>query len=123
MQGGDVRVEVAWVDDTEGGLAELEEYLRDDPRLDGVLLQRGRPVVPPESLGAAEVLEAIGTNVGLGLVANALYDFLKQRVARGPAARLRVTRTDLPDGARQVDLDADGSEEHLRRLFRDLLDD
>ena len=40
-------VEVEWLGDDDTGLAELEAYLRQDPRLDDVEIARGRPVVPP----------------------------------------------------------------------------
>ncbi|WP_152037836.1 hypothetical protein [Micromonospora sp. B006] len=117
-----MRVEVAWLDDTEGELAELETYLRQDPRLDDVRLQRGRPTVPAGALGVVEVLEFVASNVSLGLVVNALWDFARGRLRR-QETRLLLTRTDLADRARQVEIDFTGSAEAAERIARDALAD
>ena len=119
-----MRIEVEWIDDADSGLTELEAYLRHDPRMDHTPITRGRPIVPPTSLGAAEVLELIGSNLALGVIANALYDFLRHRVRAGGAekdARLRLTRTDLPDGVRQVEIEYSGSAATVERIVRDAL--
>ncbi|PGH44709.1 hypothetical protein COO58_09940 [Micromonospora sp. WMMA1996] len=117
-----LRVEVAWLDDVEGELAELETYLSRDPRLDDVRLQRGRPAVPPGALGVVEVLEFVASNVSLGLVVNALWDFVRGNLRR-PETRLLLTRTDLADGTRRVEIDFTGSAEAAERIARDALAD
>ena len=117
-----MRVEVAWPDDADGELADLQAFLRQDPRLDDVRLERGRPAVPPGTLGVAEVLEIVATNVGLGLVANALWDYMRTRLRR-PGTRLMLTRTDLPDGTRHTEVDFSGSAEAAEQIVRDALED
>ncbi|MEU4426684.1 hypothetical protein AB0F81_39190 [Actinoplanes sp. NPDC024001] len=117
-----MRIEAEWIDDVDGGLAELEAFLRQDPRMDDVPVERGRPSVPSTSLGAVEVLEFIATNVSLGVLANVLYDFLRRRRG-GPQARLRLTRTDLPDGTRHVEIDLSGSPEAVEQIVRKELGD
>src|SRR4051794_9341048 len=117
--GGHVQVEVEWVDDLDGGLADLEAYLRQDPRLDDVELRRGRPVAPPETLGVPEILELVATDVSVGLFVHALYDYLRHLLvarAGGKDVRFRLTRTDLPEGARHVELDFTGSADAAERV-------
>ncbi|MEU8393037.1 hypothetical protein [Micromonospora sp. NPDC048842] len=121
-----MRLEVSWVNDVDGGLSDLETSLGQDPRFDDVPIARGRPVVPGHTLGASEVLELVATNIGLGIVANALYGYLRQRVRAGLAeshAKLRLTRVDLPDGVRQVDIEYSGPAANVEQIMRDALGD
>ncbi|MCZ7374677.1 hypothetical protein [Micromonospora sp. WMMC250] len=121
-----MRIEVSWVDEVHEGLSDLERSLGQDPRFDDVPIARGRPVVPRHTLGAAEVLELVATNVGLGIVANALYGYLRQRVRAGlpeSNAKLRLTRIDLPDGVRQVDIEYSGPVANVEQIVRDALGD
>ncbi|GLI01049.1 hypothetical protein [Phytohabitans aurantiacus] len=119
-----MRIEIEWIDDVDGGLAELEAFLRQDPRMDEVPLTRGRPVVAPTSLGVLEVLEVIATDVTLGMVASALYDFLRRHNRAGTAeasTQLRLTRTDLPDEVRHVEIELSGSAATVEQVVRDAL--
>lgn len=117
-------LEVEWVDDTAGiGLEELRSQLRQDPRMDDTRIERGRRPVPQSSLGASEVLEIVATNVGLGLIANALYDYLRQRRRQdGSRSKFRLRRTDHPDGTRVVEIDIESSALTVEQAVRDTLE-
>ncbi|GIH08853.1 hypothetical protein Rhe02_69200 [Rhizocola hellebori] len=117
-----MRVEVELVDDADEGLAELLAFLQADSRLDDATVQRGQPAVRPGSLGAPEVLEFIATDALLPLAVQALYDFLRGRVRGGSdKARLVLTRTDLPDGTRRVEVEFTGTPEAAVEMVRDAL--
>lgn len=108
------------VDGHDDAVAELEAWLRAQPDLDEVDLRRGRAPVEPGELGAAEILTFVATSVALPLVLNAIYDFFRSRCRTRPAERARVvlTRIDLPNGRRWVELDVDGPADAVVQVVR-----
>lgn len=104
---------VADVSGADDVVAQLDSWLRDTPALAGVEVCRGRGEVGPGELGAAEVLTFVASDVVLPLVLAAVYDFFRNRRRSQPAERPRVllTRTDLPSGARRVELEVEGPPE------------
>jgi hypothetical protein len=119
LQGMRVVVGVDGDDDLAGS---LESWLRDSPELTDVQISQGRGEVRPGELGAVEVLTFVATNVALPLILTAVYDFFARRRRSRPAERARVvvTRTDLPGGARQVQLEFEGPAGEIEGVVRDL---
>lgn len=116
-----VRVEVSGGADDE--LGQLEQWLHSDRDLDVLEVQRGRAEIGSGELGAAEVLLFVASDVMLPMAVEALYDFVRSRRRVRPAdnVRLRLTRVDLPDGGRVVELEVDGSAEAAVAMVRDAL--
>ncbi|GAB3835739.1 hypothetical protein ACFPIJ_33630 [Dactylosporangium cerinum] len=118
-----MRIEAELVDDVDGGLVELLGALQADPGLEAAEPRRGQTAVRSDELGTAEVVELIATDVLLPMVVQALYDFLSSRVRRGSeTAKIVVTRTDLPDGERRVEITLDGSSEAAVEVVRRALE-
>lgn len=105
-------------------IGRLHDSLRDRPDLTRVEVSRGRAEVRPGELGAAQVLAFVASNVMLPLVLAAVYDFFRDRRRARPAERPRVVliRTDLPGGARRVELDIEGPQEAAIELARTALE-
>jgi hypothetical protein len=98
------------VDGSGGVVTQLHADLRRRPGLAQVDVRRGRAEVGEGELGAGEVLTFLATEVSLPLVLNAVYDFFRdrRRSQRAEQVRVRLTRTDLPDGTRTVDFELHG---------------
>ncbi|MFG2106506.1 effector-associated constant component EACC1 [Micromonospora chersina] len=105
-------------------VARLHSWLWDRPGLAAVEISRGRGEVGPGDLGAAEVLMFMASDVMLPLILNALYDFFRDRRRSRPSERPRlvITRTDLPDGVRRVELEFEGPAETVVDLARRALE-
>lgn len=114
--------------DVDGGagdvVSQLDGSLRSDPRLAGVDIQRGRAEVRQGDLGGHDVLTFLATDVMLPLVLSAIYDFFKARLRSRPGERVRVRlrRTDLPDGTRQTELALDGPGDVVLAAVRQALE-
>lgn len=110
-----------------GGVAvigQLVDSLRRRPELAQIEIARGRVEVRSGQLGATEVLTFVTSNVILPLVLAAIYDFFRDRRRSRPAERPRVvlTRTDLPDGYRRVELNIEGPQKAVVELARTMLE-
>ena len=110
------------VDGDDDVVGSLEAWLRDGPGLTDVRISRGRGEVTSGELGTVEVLTFMATDVALPLILNSVYDFFQGRRRTRPAERARVvvTRTDLPGGARQVRWEIEGSAGEVEDVIREL---
>src|SRR4051794_8571902 len=93
------------VDDAdESPIGELRNELIEDPELRSAQIHVVQTLPEPGTLGVAEILEFVGSDVLLPVVISAVYDWFKERRDRKRNTTLTVTvmRTDLPDGGREV---------------------
>jgi hypothetical protein len=116
-----VRVEVYGGADDE--LGQLERWLRSARTFDQLEVARGRAEIGPGELGAIEVLIFVATDVLLPLAVQGIYDFLRhrRRIRHSDDIRVRLTRTDLADGRRMVELDVEGTVDATVAMVRDAL--
>jgi hypothetical protein len=74
------------------------------------------------ALGVSEVLQFLGENVLLPVVVQALYDHVSKRLRQpgGDDLKVVLTRTDLPDGARQAHLTLEGEARDVAAVLKEL---
>lgn len=86
-------------------------------------MRRERVEVAPDELGAVEVLVFVATDVLLPVAIQVLYDYVRdrRRVSPGRPVQVTLTRVDHPDGAREVELDAEGPPDAVIAMVRDAL--
>src|SRR5262245_47528890 len=115
-----VRIRVEIAEGRSDDVRRLEQALRDDVRLDSLAVERERVEIPPDELGAVEVLVFVATNVLLPLAIQVIYDYVKNRhrTSPGQSMRVRLVRVDHPNG-RAVEVNVDGPPDAVIAMIRD----
>jgi hypothetical protein len=109
----EIVIEVSGGQDDE--LARIQDDLHERGGIAGGRVVRSPATIREGTLGVEQILIFAGQNVALPLLVQALYDYLKSRRRTRSAANLKMTlaRTDLPDGARRVELTLEGAAEDV----------
>lgn len=115
-----MRLAFAVADPADESFEELRDELARDPRLRGAQV-KARAARPEDgTLGVAEVLEFLGSDVLLPVAIQVVYDWYKERRkrVRAPELTVVVTMVDHPDGAREVKIEAGGSADDVIKALR-----
>ncbi|WP_329096908.1 hypothetical protein OG979_17145 [Actinomadura citrea] len=115
-----IELEGGWEDE----LQQLADALRDESDLGSTRISRPAPEIAPGQLGAETVLQVIGESVLLPILVQALYDHVirRRRTRSGADLRITITRTDLPDGTRRLEISCDGTASEVMEAAREELE-